>query len=156
MRLTPIEKLQSAGATAVDRRARHCLHPSQGIVREPVHLIALLEALHGVGAAADAARMPGEKEAAMRVEKRVIRARPAAAFRALIHIGPQQFFEPRPMHANQAFPATMAGKYTGHTWPQRAPDMTLSRHLPDIIHRIAIMNALSFDTGSHLKEKPKK
>jgi len=156
MRFTPIEKLQAARATAVDRRARHGLEPRQGIVREPVHFVAFFEALHRVRAAADATRMARKKEAAMSVQKRAIRARPAVAFRALVPIGPQQFFEPFPVHANQALPASVARQYVGGSLPQHTPDLTLSRHLPDRMHRIAIMNALSFDAASPLKEKPKK
>lgn len=154
MRFTPIEKLQAAWAAAVDRRARQRLDPSQGIVREPIHFVAFFEALDGVGAAADTARMSRKQKAAVSVQECVVRTRPAVALRALIHIGPQQFFEPRAVDADQALPAFMAGHYGGYRWSQSTPDLRLRRHLPDIIHRIAIINALSFDTGWGLKEKP--
>ena len=81
----------------------------------------------------------------MRVEKGVIGAGPAIAFRALVHVGPHQFFDPRPVHANQALPAFMTGQGDGRGLSKVTPNLTPSRHLPDIIHRIAEMNTLSFD-----------
>jgi len=92
----------------------------------------------------------------MSVQKRVIPARPTVALGALVHIGPQQFFKTRPAHANQAFPAFLTRQYGSRSWSKCTPDLTLCRHLRDVVHRIALMNALSFDTGSLLKEKTKK
>ena len=81
----------------------------------------------------------------MRVERRVIGAGPAIAFRALVHVGPQQFFEPRPMHANQTLAAFVAGQGDGRSLSKITPNLTPSRHLSDIIHRISKINGLSFD-----------
>ena len=148
-----IEKLQAAQATTLHRCARQGRHPGQGIVREPIHLIALLDPLHRMGAATDTTGMPEKKEAAMRAEKGVIRARPAIAFRALVHVGPQQFFEPRPMHPNQALPAFVTGQGGGCGLSKVTPNLTPSRHLPDKIHRIARINRLSFDPNENMKEK---
>ncbi len=145
MRLTPIEKLQAARATAVDRRAGDGLDPSQGVVRKSIHFVAFLEPLHSVGTAADAARMPGKEEAAMGVQKGMIGARPATAFRALVHVGPQQFFEPSPVHANEALSTFVTGQGDGRSVSKVTPNLAPSRHLPDIIHRIVILQAVSFD-----------
>jgi hypothetical protein len=154
MRFTPIKKLQAARATAIHGRTRDGLNPCQRIVRESVHLIAFFKAVHGVRAAAYAARVPGKKEAAMRVKKRMIGAGPAVAFRTLIHVRPQQFFKSRPVDTNQALPPRVTRQGDGRTLSKGASDLTPSRHrLPDIIHRIIKMSELSFDAREILREK---
>ena len=75
-----------------------------------------------------------EKKTAMSVQRDVITARPTVALGALMHIGPQQFFEPRPTHANQAFPAFVTRQYGSGSWSKCTPDLTLYPRLPDRIH----------------------
>ena len=111
-RLAPIEKLQAARTTPIDRRAYQRLDQRQWILRKPVHFVAFLKPLHGVGAAADAVGMPGKQEAAVGVEGAMIGACPAVAVRALIHIGPHQFFERPSMNANEALSAMMTGQHS--------------------------------------------
>ena len=111
-RLPPIEKLEPAGTAAVDRSADQNLQQGQGILRKAVHLVALLQPLHGFRPAADTARVAGKQEPAMSIESAMIRTVPVFALRALIHVGPQQFFEYRSMHTHQTLSAAGAGQHS--------------------------------------------
>src|ERR1019366_5164992 len=111
-RLAPVEKLQAERSTAVDRRARERLDQRQRIFRKPVHLVPFFKPLYGFGPAANAPGMAGGQEAAVSVDEAVIGAHPAVAARALIHIGPHQFFEQSSVNAHKALSAMRTGQHS--------------------------------------------